>query len=199
MCRFRISICLCANRKSISEIQLEIGLPFQLDMAQFQSHTADSLRERKIVLACSIYPEDGGGNLHLTVEKSDMEDMHGCYLIVLNQNMPYQLNFSFAFDDKDKITNEAHFAAYGIKFSSGTHSARMLGCADDDRTSLIVFTGYGIFFSKISHTVDKFHNWWTFMISLWYPVIIFSILPAVWLVQKLRGTKPPIQSEAVKM
>jgi hypothetical protein len=145
-----------------------------------------------------IYPEDGGGNLHLTVEKSDMEDMRGSYLIILNQNMPYQLNFSFAFDDKDKITNEAHFAAYGIKFSSGTHSARMLGCADDDRTSLVVFTGYGIIFSKISHTVDKFHNWWTFMISLWYPVIIFSILPAVWVVQKLRGTKPVTQVELAR-
>ena len=145
-----------------------------------------------------IYPEDGVGNLHLTVEKSDMEDMHGCYLIVLNQNMPYQLNFSFAFADNDKITNEAHFAGYGITFDSGTHSAQMLGCADNDRTSQTIFMGYGIFFSNISHTVDKLHNWWTFMISLWYPVIIFAILPIVFVVKRLRSVKSPVQSEVAK-
>ena len=47
----------------------------------------------------------------------------------------------------------------------------------------------GLYFRLIKHT-DTNETWWTLMVSLWYPIIIFGILPAVYVVQKLRGTKP---------
>lgn len=59
------------------------------------------------------------------------------------------------------------------------------------------WTGYGIYFRSIEHT-NKDQTWWTLMVSLWYPVIIFGILPGLFVVQKLRGTKPITQSERVK-
>jgi len=58
-------------------------------------------------------------------------------------------------------------------------------------------TAWGLYFRLIKHT-DTNETWWTLMVSLWYPIIIFGILPAVYLVQKLRGTKPVTQSEGAK-
>jgi len=143
------------------------------------------------------YLEDGGGNVHFALQRSDVREMSGCYFVVHNQNFPYELNTSLAFIDSDNPTNDIGFRRFGLEFGL-TRYRRMLNCAETDRTSMMVLTGYGIFFSKISHTVDKVHNWWTFMISLWYPVVIFGILPAVYVVQKIRGTKLVTQSEGAK-
>ncbi|MGA3266089.1 MAG: hypothetical protein ABSE16_04625 [Verrucomicrobiota bacterium] len=59
------------------------------------------------------------------------------------------------------------------------------------------WTGWGLYFRLIEHTETN-ETWWTFMISLWYPVVICGILPAVFVVQRLRGTKPVTQSEGAK-
>jgi hypothetical protein len=42
---------------------------------------------------------------------------------------------------------------------------------------------YGIYFRlvKVPALTD---SWWTLMISFWYPIIIFSILPLLFLIQK---------------
>jgi hypothetical protein len=65
----------------------------------------------------------------------------------------------------------------------------MLGASDSNRTSETVFVGHGIYFWEMKHTVEKKWSWWTLMISLWYPIILFGILPAIFLVKKLRGRK----------
>jgi hypothetical protein len=49
-------------------------------------------------------------------------------------------------------------------------------------------TGWGIYFRHITNSVQ--HSvWWTLIISLWYPIIIFGILPAIFVVTKLRCKK----------
>jgi hypothetical protein len=48
-------------------------------------------------------------------------------------------------------------------------------------------TGYGIYFRSIKY-IDKKETWWTLMISLWYPVIIFAILPLAFVVKKWCAT-----------
>jgi len=55
---------------------------------------------------------------------------------------------------------------------------------------------YGIYFSDIDHTINKEQNWWTFFINLWYPIIIFGILPAIFVIKKLRNRKSASTKEA---
>lgn len=57
----------------------------------------------------------------------------------------------------------------------------------DNTTSGKGWSGYGIYFFHIIHTVDKENNWWTLMISLWYPIIFFAILPAIFVIRKIRN------------
>ncbi|MBU6410189.1 MAG: hypothetical protein KGR98_07360 [Verrucomicrobia bacterium] len=133
------------------------------------------------------YLYDGGNRVHFAIQKGYVRDMSGCYLVVYSQNFPYELNTSFAFAPNDRITNRVGFVHFGIKYGSGIHTGNMIGCADNDRTSATVFIGYGIFFSRIFHSVDKAQNWWTLMISLWYPIIIFAILPCVLVIKALRA------------
>ena len=136
-------------------------------------------------LAMGLNPEDGGGNFHITVAQGNREQFSGCYLIFLNQDMPEDGFMRFA-SPGDTITNNIYFHGYGIDFGSGKHTASLFGFSKNDRESGIRFIGYGIYFSDTSHTVDKGHNWWTLMISLWYPIILFGILPAIFAIKKLR-------------
>ncbi|HEY1718421.1 MAG TPA: hypothetical protein VGH42_09045 [Verrucomicrobiae bacterium] len=48
--------------------------------------------------------------------------------------------------------------------------------------------GYGIYFLSIYDAASKW-TWWTLIISLWYPIIIFGILPAIFAVKKMRNRK----------
>ena len=127
--------------------------------------------------------------VHATVEKNDVEDMQGCHILFFNQNMPYELNASFAFTPNDKNISKFGFMNYGIKSGSWTHSTRMIGCATNDQTSEDIFLGYGIFFWKMSHTINQEQNWWTFFFSLWYPIVIFAILPTIFLIKKFVSKK----------
>ena len=49
-------------------------------------------------------------------------------------------------------------------------------------------TAWGLYFRLIKHA-DTNETWWTLMVSLWYPIIIFGILPLVFVVKKLRAAK----------
>jgi len=140
----------------------------------------------------AVYPH----RVRIALEKNEVEDMRGCNLVFFNQDIPYELNAMFAFADGDKKISKAGLMRYGIQVGSWAHSARMLGCADNDRTSQTVFLGYGIYFSNIDHTVNKEQNWWTFFINLWYPIIIFGILPSIFVIKKLRNRKPASTQEA---
>ena len=133
------------------------------------------------------YPEDGGGNFHFAIARDFSKEMGGCYLYFLNQNMPEEGMMTFAALG-DTITNRTCFHGAGIEFFSGRHTARMFGFSDGDRESETQFKGYGIYFRDTSHTIDKAHNWWTLMISLWYPIIFFGILPAIFVAKKLNST-----------
>ena len=46
------------------------------------------------------------------------------------------------------------------------------------------YEGCGIYFLLINVTASKV-TWWTLIISFWYPVIIFAILPAIYLFKRL--------------
>jgi hypothetical protein len=48
--------------------------------------------------------------------------------------------------------------------------------------------GWGIYFRHIENSVQK-SIWWTLMISLWWPIILFGMLPAIYAVKKLRAAK----------
>jgi len=132
--------------------------------------------------------EDGGTSFHISVAK-DIAEMSGDYLVFFNQNIPFQGVRIFGFAQGDKRIGEKGFIGYGMEFGSLAHSTNMIGCPDNDRTSEAVFIGYGILFFDLSHSIDKDKNWCTFMISLWYPIILFGILLAIFVVKKLRGRK----------
>ena len=48
--------------------------------------------------------------------------------------------------------------------------------------------GWGIYFRLLRDTVTK-ATWWTLMISFWYPITIFGILPIVFLCRKWRRAR----------
>ncbi|MES1181134.1 MAG: hypothetical protein ABUL66_04660, partial [Verrucomicrobiota bacterium] len=50
------------------------------------------------------------------------------------------------------------------------------------------WAGYGIYFRWIKD-VNRPDSWWTLMVSLWYPIILFGILPAIFVVKKWRKRK----------
>jgi hypothetical protein len=58
----------------------------------------------------------------------------------------------------------------------------------DSRTNVRGWAIYGVYFGLADHPASN-EKWWTFMISLWYPIIIFGILPAIFIVKKLRNRK----------
>jgi hypothetical protein len=59
------------------------------------------------------------------------------------------------------------------------------------------WSGCGTYLRLIKNT-DVGVTWWTFMINLWYPIIIFGVLSAVFMAKKLHGRKPTAHSEAAK-
>jgi len=59
--------------------------------------------------------------------------------------------------------------------------------AGDKTVTAKGWDGLGIYFRFIKDT-KMVGSWWTFMVSLWYPVIIFAILPLTFAVKKWRAT-----------
>jgi hypothetical protein len=57
------------------------------------------------------------------------------------------------------------------------------------------YEGWGIYFKLINNTAMKI-TWWTLMISLWYPIIIFAILPTIFMIKKLRNRKSVLTQKA---
>jgi hypothetical protein len=65
-------------------------------------------------------------------------------------------------------------------------------------------TGCGIYYRHITHTLEKDKNWWTLMVSLWYPIIMSGILPLALVLKKqtrhdnhnTRGAKEQINTSA---
>ena len=127
--------------------------------------------------------------VRIAVENSGVDEMRGCHLVFFNQDMPYELNASFAFTRGDKPTNKILFHFHRTVFLSVQHSAKMLGCAKDDKTGETLFISYGIFFWKMSHSINQEQNWWTFFFNIWYLIILFAILPAIFLTRKLCNRK----------
>lgn len=68
------------------------------------------------------------------------------------------------------------------------YQGSIITLAGDNTVGETGFTGAGIYFRHIIHTVETDKNWWTLMISLWYPIIVFAVLPLVFVIKKLRPT-----------
>jgi hypothetical protein len=47
---------------------------------------------------------------------------------------------------------------------------------------------WGIYFRQITVTTGK-GTWWTLLVSFWYPIIMFGILPSIFLIKKLLAPK----------
>jgi hypothetical protein len=73
------------------------------------------------------------------------------------------------------------------------YTGSIIKFAGDNTINETGFTGAGIYFRHITHAVEKDKNWWTLIISLWYPVIAFGILPLVFLIKKSQTTKEAAQ------
>lgn len=136
--------------------------------------------------AFHTYPPYDGDKIHFTSAK-DMGEMNGFQLCFFNQRMPFGGVRSFPFPGDDKITDIHGFKKLGILFGTGAHTTVMLDCAKNDQTSETHFRGYGIYYFDMSHSIDKDKTWWTLVISLWYPIILFSILPAIFVIKKVRA------------
>ena len=46
----------------------------------------------------------------------------------------------------------------------------------------------GIYYRR--HTWPT-HTWWTLIVSLWYPTALFSLLPVIWMIRRIRRRRPP--------
>ena len=62
----------------------------------------------------------------------------------------------------------------------------IISFAGDKAVSEWGVTGWGVYFRHIENTVEK-SVWRTLIISLWYPVILFGILPALFAIEKTRA------------
>jgi hypothetical protein len=65
----------------------------------------------------------------------------------------------------------------------------MLSGIGDDKINVIGWRKCGIYYSYIIHTIEKDKNWWTLMISLWYPIIIFGIVPFACAIKRIYAAK----------
>lgn len=166
--------------------------PIQIDASGV--HCSSITVRHAIPLITTNYPSKKVGandpdSIYFTVANNDVEDMRGCYLYFFNQGVPYEYNVVFAPFVPSGLTNETHLNFFGYHFGSAQHIGKMLGTTDGDRERDTYMEGNGIYYTHMFHIVDKKWDWWTLMISLWYPIIIFSILPAIFVVTKLRCKK----------
>jgi hypothetical protein len=150
-----------------------------------------SIGHGKISIAHPAMPDptkfwgDDGRNFHVSATKDVSSDMSGCYLVFFNQNIPFYGVRIFGFADGDKMIGKTGFRGYGMEFGSSIHTTNMFDCSTNDRASETIFLGYGILYFDLSHSIDKDKTWWTLMISLWYPIILFAILPAIFIIKKI--------------
>jgi hypothetical protein len=70
------------------------------------------------------------------------------------------------------------------------YTGSIISFAGDDTVTERGLTGYGIYFRLIKY-LDKRETSWTLMISLWYPIIMFFILPTVFAIKNLRAVRHP--------
>jgi hypothetical protein len=64
--------------------------------------------------------------------------------------------------------------------------ALVVSMSNDHSTTETGWAYAGISFRLIKD-VRRPDSWWTLMISLWYPLVLFGILPTIVMVKKLRG------------
>lgn len=69
------------------------------------------------------------------------------------------------------------------------YTGGIISFTGDNTVNETGFTGFGLYFRHITHTVEKDKDWWTLMISLWYPIAIFGILPLAFAVKKARAAR----------
>jgi len=82
-----------------------------------------------------------------------------------------------------KITTEKQaLGGYVIFFNQEIPNGRTMF---DPLDKEIFWANYGIYFRLVKDPALT-NSWWTVMISFWYPIIIFSILPLHFLIQKWR-------------
>ncbi len=149
---------------------------------------------RSTPLTVTNYPSktveiDNPNSIYVTVAKDNDPDVNDCHIVFFNQDSPYIYNIVSAPFIPAGRTNEIGRRFLGFQFGSFQYIGKMLGASDGNRTSETAFIGHGIYFWEMNHSIEKRWDWWTLQISLLYPIILFSILPAIFAVKKLRGRK----------
>ena len=76
------------------------------------------------------------------------------------------------------------------------YSGSIVSMAGDKTVNVTGCDGWGIYFRSIKHTTRKDWDQWTLMISLWYPIILFGILPTIFVMKKLCSHKSATAKEA---
>jgi hypothetical protein len=71
-----------------------------------------------------------------------------------------------------------------------------IGVAGDKSIVEKGWDGWGIYFRSFN-TVGKHDLWWTLKFSLWYPVVAFGILPAIFVIKRVRVIPSRPSSEDV--
>lgn len=68
------------------------------------------------------------------------------------------------------------------------YTGSIVGFSGDKSVTEKGYEGWGIYF-RLLKDVRRSDSWWTLMISLWYPIFLFGILPAIFVIKKLCGRK----------
>jgi hypothetical protein len=67
------------------------------------------------------------------------------------------------------------------------YTGGVIGFSGDTKNRVTGVNGFGVYFRHIVDPTNQSKNWWTLMVNIWYPIIAFGILPAIFLVKQIRG------------
>jgi hypothetical protein len=87
------------------------------------------------------------------------------------------------------ITLTKDWGGYVIIFTQNVpYMGSMFALTGEQSVREKVWGFYGVDFLLIKDATKE-DSWWTLMLSLWYPIIIFGVLPTVFAVKKVRATR----------
>lgn len=112
------------------------------------------------------------------------------YIIVWFLNPNQNLDWSYFSLGKDfHIAITKNWGGNFVFFNQDSpYTGSIIKFAGDKTIKEWGLTGWGIYFRHIDNSVQK-SVWWTLMISLWYPIIMFGALPVIYFAKKFCTSK----------